>query len=145
MCRRIQSLQFGPAVAALLAANDLPTSDLSGSPNVLLFGCTAACSLAGVVGLELYGEHGLLRSLAVTAAERGSGLGTFLTAHAERQAARHGVQSLYLLTITAPRFFDRLGYVHARRQEAPVVIASTSQFSGLCPSSSAFMMKRLAE
>lgn len=49
----------------------------------------------------------------------------------------------YLLTTTADRFFEQLGYETLSRSEAPSAITATPQFSGLCPGSSIFMGKEL--
>ena len=139
----IQPRDFDSATEALLSACHLPISDLSGSSDVLLFGHVSGDTLAGVVGLEMHGANALLRSLAVTKSHRSNGLGAALVSCAEQQAAAHGANAVYLLTTTADQFFERRGYVHINRDEAPAAIASTSQFSGLCPSSSAFMVKWL--
>ena len=56
-----------------------------------------------------------------------------------------GVTTLYLLTNTADGLFRQLGYVDTTRTMAPDVIRATSQFSGLCPSSSVLMSKHLLE
>lgn len=100
-------------------------------------------ALQGMVGLELYGAVALLRSLAVAESKRGSGLGSDLVDCAEQQAVKHGAKTLYLLTTTAEDFFLRRGYAPAKRSGAPTAIASTSEFTVLCPLSSAFMMKWL--
>jgi len=139
----IRPIEFDSAAEALLSSCRLPTSDLSGSSKVLLFGHTPDGNLAGMIGLELLGADALLRSLAVTEPSRGTGLGAKLATYAEQQAAALGASAVYLLTTTAGTFFGRLGYVYASRSEAPATIASTSQFSELCPASSAFMVKRL--
>lgn len=143
MTTPIRPLDQGQAVEALLSENHLPASDLQDS-NVRLFGCWDDNGLHGVVGLEMHDQAALLRSLVVPAGERGKGLGTALVSHAERFAAQHGVDTIYLLTTTAAAFFERHGYGHAPRQSAPSSIAATRQFSDLCPSSSAFMAKSLA-
>jgi amino-acid N-acetyltransferase len=97
-----------------------------------------------VVGVEVYGSVGMLRSLAVVPAHRSTGLGTALASDAETWAAEHGVGALYLLTTTAAQFFARRGYVMIPRSEAPQAIAATAQFSDLCPASSTFMRKVLS-
>jgi amino-acid N-acetyltransferase len=74
---------------------------------------------------------------------RSTGLGTALAAHAERYAQGRGVTHLYLLTTTAESFFAGRGYLHLARDKAPEAIQSTREFSGICPASSAFMVKRL--
>lgn len=139
----IKPIKFDSAVSALLAAGGLPTSDLADSTNILLFGHVPHNFLAGVVGLEMYGSDVLLRSLAVTESSCGTGIGSVLVAFAERYAAEHGVKAVYLLTTTASKYFEHHGYHYARRNDAPAAIASTRQFSELCPASSAFMVKRL--
>ena len=142
MTHSIQRVPLNPSAESLLAANGLPSSDLRGSA-VTLFGHAPENELLGIIGLEIYGPAALLRSLAVHDTRRGTGLGASLVAHAEQFAAQQGVSTLYLLTTTAAHFFERRGYSHIARDTAPASIAATSQFSGLCPSSSAFMRKSL--
>jgi amino-acid N-acetyltransferase len=50
---------------------------------------------------------------------------------------------MYLLTTTAETFFERRGYRRVDRIQAPPAIKLTPEFAGLCPASSAFMIKRL--
>ena len=107
------------------------------------FYCGPADAPTGLVGLELFGDVALLRSLVVVPAARSSGMGTALVRYAENYARSQGVRTLYLLTTTAEGFFARLGYSHAARDAAPPAIRSTREFAGLCPASSAFMSKQL--
>jgi amino-acid N-acetyltransferase len=132
-----------PQVEQLLATCNLPASDLSPEHLEHFFACGVAGAPKGVVGLELYGQVALLRSLAVAADCRGMGCGKALVAKAESYARSGGVTELYLLTTTAERFFERLGYTRAARESAPGEIRRTQEFSDLCPSSAAFMVKRL--
>jgi amino-acid N-acetyltransferase len=131
------------AVIKLLSESDLPIADITARNAVCFFGCGSGPELEGLVGLELYGEVALLRSLAVAAAHRRVGLGSRLVAHAERHAQDHGVKSLYLLTTTAEAFFLRHGYARIPREDAPAAIRGTKEFAGICPVSSAFMVKSL--
>jgi len=131
------------AVKQLLSESGLPIEDITAQHLHHFFGCGSGPELEGVIGLELFGEAALLRSLAVTASRRDSGLGSRLVAHAEGHAQEQGVQSLFLLTTTAEKFFLRRGYSRIPRDEAPAAIKSTSEFSGICPVSSAFMVKYL--
>ncbi|WP_454829050.1 arsenic resistance N-acetyltransferase ArsN2 [Pseudoxanthomonas wuyuanensis] len=137
----IQPIPLSASVEALLAENQLPISDLQDTSKIALFGCVSNTQVSGIVGLELYGHVALLRSLAVAGTARGNGLGDALVAYAERHAVQQGVGSIYLLTTTASGFFERHGYHPVAREDAPAAIARTSQFSNLCPSSSAFMVK----
>ena len=87
------------------------------------------------------GPIALLRSLVVDSEMRGQGLGAQLTKAAEALASRSGVESIYLLTIAAERFFAKRGYRKVSRTEAPVQIQRSSQFSRLCPSTAILMVK----
>lgn len=129
-------------VRALLQANQLPVSDLT--DRIQLLGIWREERLVGVVGLEPYGDVGLLRSLAVDGSVRGTGLGGRLVDTLEAMAAGEGVGSLYLLTETAERFFEKRGYRCVPRESAPAAIRGTTEFSSICPASSAFMRKELA-
>jgi|APFre7841882724_1041349.scaffolds.fasta_scaffold25242_3 amino-acid N-acetyltransferase len=139
---RVQPVEFSDEVAALLRASGLPLAD-AGASQVQLLGCRQSRRLTGIVGIELYGSVGLLRSLAVAESSRGRGLGQALVARAEKVAARSGVRTLYLLTTTATDFFSRLGYAPAPRDLAPASIAATTQFTDICPASAAFLSKPL--
>ena len=130
-------------VIELLEAAGLPAADVSQELLRHFFYLPDAQSAAGLVGLELYGHEALLRSLVVRQSERGKGLGIALVRHAEAYAASQGVRSMYLLTLTAEPFFQRLGYAHLDRAAAPASIQRTSEFANLCPASSAFMVKVL--
>lgn len=131
-------------VVALLSRSGLPVSDLRGQPQIHLFGARIDGSLVGIVAVEACGTVGLLRSLAVSPALRKQGCGLALVRRAEQWAIQYGIGTLYLLTTTAADFFAQLGYQAIARAEAPMEIARTTQFSGLCPSSSSFMRKKLA-
>lgn len=143
MNSQIQSLAFDARIAQLLQASELPTEDLPDNSSVTLFACIRDGALVGVVGLELYDSSALLRSLAVASKCRGEGIGNTLVQRAEHVAATSGVKNLYLLTTTAEQYFKGRGYSAASRATAPAAIAATRQFAGLCPSSSAFMVKRV--
>ena len=64
------------AIKAMLAGNDLPTSDISADLlNDFGFAEDADGSVVGSVGLEKYGPNALLRSLAVAQPARNAGPG----------------------------------------------------------------------
>ena len=131
------------SVEALLEAEGLPASDLTEAHLEHFFFTGTDGAPSALVGLEIYGDAALLRSLVVSAAARTQGLGSALVLHAEKYAAAHRVHSLYLLTTTAEAYFEHRGYRRIDRSEAPAAIQSTREFSSLCPSSSAFMIKQL--
>jgi amino-acid N-acetyltransferase len=141
---RAETISLNTEVEALLTEAQLPVSDLSSSLSRNLLGVRESGRLVGVVGIEVYGDVGMLRSLAVASARRNAGLGVSLVSNAEAWAAEQGVKALYLLTTTAAEFFASLGYEAIPRSEAPAAIAATAQFLDLCPASSTFMRKVLA-
>ncbi|MGE5624063.1 MAG: arsenic resistance N-acetyltransferase ArsN2 [Bacillota bacterium] len=132
------------ALSILLQTCDLSTEDIE--PEILEHFLTARADnhVVGAAGLEVHGEAGLLRSVAVDEPHRGLGLGKRLVEAMEEHAKTAGVRELYLLTTTAEDFFAGMGYRSVPRDQAPAGIAGTEQFSKLCPSSSAFMVKSLA-
>lgn len=95
-------------------------------------------------GLEGDGPDLLLRSVAVPPPARGRGLGRAVVRALEAEATRLGAVRLHLLTDTAARFFEGLGYRPAERAAAPPAIAATAQFASLCPASAAYLVKTLA-
>jgi len=132
-----------PAIRALLEASQLPVADLTPSALPRFFGIEQEGALAGVIGLERHGHAGLLRSLAVTPGQRGTGLGGALVAHLERAAAREGITELWLLTTTAESFFRKLGYDVGVRSAAPERIQQSREFHDICPSTAVCMRRAL--
>ena len=131
------------ALSVLLQAADLSTEDITPEMLEHFLAAHLGHALVGCVGLEVLEEVGLLRSVAVDEAHRGTGLGKELVAAMEEHAKDAGVRELYLLTTTAEGFFAGLGYRKIPREQAPAAIAGTTQFSELCPSSSCFMLKAI--
>lgn len=132
------------ALRALLDAEQLPSSDLDAAALDHFFVARDTDgSLAGTIGLEPLGDCGLLRSLVVRDDARGHGLGRRLTARLERHAAGQGIATLYLLTLDADRFFERLGYERVARGSVPESVAATGQFAGLCPDRAICLTRRL--
>lgn len=130
-------------VRRLLGEAALPSSDIDDENLAHFFAARRHGELLGVVGLEPYGSHGLLRSLVVDASARGAGLGRALVSKAEAHACDLGLTTVYLLTETAPDYFQDLGYTACRRDGAPASIRRSPQFSTLCPATASFMSKPL--
>lgn len=130
-------------VVALLERTALPPDGLDEQ-----FGDAYAVALAdgrivGVGGIEVYGGAGLLRSVAVDPAWRGSGLGLRLTEDRLRWAGARGLDTVYLLTTTAAGFFPRLGFAPVERDAVPAEVRGSLQFAGVCPSTAAVLALRL--
>lgn len=125
-------------VATFLAAAKLPTSDLpDGLPH--FFVALAGGELVATAGVEIFGKIGLLRSVAVAPAQRGSGLGAAIVRAAIENARAQGVADIWLITDSAAGYFEKHGFRAVERSAAPPAIAGTAQFAGLCPSSAVVM------
>ncbi|HJZ86979.1 MAG TPA: UDP-N-acetylmuramate:L-alanyl-gamma-D-glutamyl-meso-diaminopimelate ligase [Polyangia bacterium] len=93
-------------------------------------------TLVGCVGLEIYDEVAVLRSLAVIPEKRGQGLGWMLADSAVQRARARGVRRLYLLTETASDFFaQHLGFRIVDRTRVEPPASQSTQFTlGACKS-----------
>jgi amino-acid N-acetyltransferase len=100
--------------------------------------------VVGVAGLEIHGEDGLLRGVAVDADYRGQGLAASLVEAAIARARRVNLRSVYLLTTTARDYFARHGFADCPREEAPAAIRESWEFRSGCPSTAAFMKRPVA-
>lgn len=136
------------AIEALLAASDLTVHALpewlerfwvAEEPR----GGSAAPSLVGTAGIELYGDGCLLRSVAVHPAWRGTGLGRALVERALESAREAGAREAYLLTLTAERWFPRLGFRAITRADVPAGVLTSGEFQGACPASAVVMHRSL--
>lgn len=99
--------------------------------------------IVGCAGLERYGGVGLLRSVAVTEALRGTGLGKQLTQQVLDQARANGVKQVILLTETAPAFFPKFGFQTITRAEVPAPALESVEFKTACCESAVVMTVRL--
>jgi N-acetylglutamate synthase-like GNAT family acetyltransferase len=123
-----------------LAGDSLPVDDI-GMSDCVFFRIATEGDFLGFAGLQGKGTERLLRSVWITPARRGLGHGAALVAAVEREAHESGCMVLHLLTLTARDFFLRLGYVAADRSQAPKAIATSAEFSTLCPASAAYLRK----
>jgi amino-acid N-acetyltransferase len=97
--------------------------------------------VVAVAGLEVHGEDGLLRSVAVDADYRGQGLAASLVAAAMDRARLVRLRAVYLLTTTARDYFARHHFADSPRDEAPPAIRESWEFRTGCPSTAAFMKR----
>ena len=132
-----------PQVRQLLAKCELPDKDITASHLQHFLVVRHETNLAGVIGLELFGQCALLRSLAVKANVRGQGIATRLVEKVEKYARSHELESLYLLTTTAEGFFEKQGYCTTDRNNVPTVLKDTAEFKTICPSTAICMVKSL--
>ena len=129
-------------VLDLLRRADLPTEGVAEHFRNFVVVRDDAC-VVGAAGLEVCGEDGLLRSVVVEPASRGSGLGALLVAGVCELARRSQLRSLYLLTTSAREYFVGQGFADCPRDDAPLGIRESWEFRTGCPSSAAFMKRSL--
>jgi amino-acid N-acetyltransferase len=132
------------AIAALLREAGLPHEDFAPHLAHFIVARDQSGAIVGAAGAEVYGAHALLRSVVVAPPHRGAGLGDALLRRAEMVARECGVDRWWLLTTSAEKFFAARGFVLSRRDDVPVAIQRTGQFSGGC-CRTAVCMTRLVE
>lgn len=97
--------------------------------------------IMGAIGVERYGDYGLLRSAVVAETERGSGLGARLTEERLDWGSAQNMRSMYLLTTTAAPFFERIGFVRIDRNDVPAEVQAAPEFATICPASAVVMRR----
>lgn len=123
-----------------LRENKLPYADIKLSGNLFIGYTNEEGELIASGGLEFYGEHALLRSLAVKDTERGKKLGQQVVDDLIAKAKGLHSKSVFLLTEAARDFFVRKGFQDVSRDEVPEVVRQSTEFTSVCPASAACMM-----
>ncbi len=130
-------------IRQLLRLCDLPEADITPEQLRDFLVLKEKGQIIGVVGIEVFGRFGLLRSLAVDARYRHRGFASQLVEKVEEYAATLKVETLYLLTLTAEGFFSERSYQRVQRNSAPPAVQGTAEFKNLCPVSAVCMVKHL--
>ena len=131
------------AVRDLLLDSGLPVEDLGPQKLDGFLIAEDGEVVLGIIGLEVLGTVGLLRSLVVEKNARRAGLGGKLVGALESAAEAAGIVELWLLTIDAEKFFQRHNYEIVERAVAPDEIRRSEEFSSLCPDTAFLMRKAL--
>lgn len=98
-------------IAELLQRSKLVREEISDKSCSSFFTLRNERGLAGCVALEVLGDDGILRALAIDTESRGVGYGWMLADMAVSHARYRGVKRIYLLTATASDFFaTKLGF-----------------------------------
>ena len=125
----------------LLKQQHPPVSDID--EDKVLYLLKADERTIGTVGLEIFEDCALLRSVSVLKQEQGKGFGKYINEEIEKYVKEAGINCLYLLTTTAKDFFNKQGYCVINRQDAPASVQQTAEFTSLCPSSAVVMKKKI--
>jgi amino-acid N-acetyltransferase len=131
-----------PAVRRLLETEHLPLDGIDDQVDTMVVAKNGT-EIVGAAAVESYADGVLLRSVVVAPAARGQGLGHRLTETALNIARDRGMQTAFLLTTTAEKFFPKLGFDVILREEVPLSVQESIEFRSACPSSAVVMRKRL--
>ena len=132
-----------PAAEALLTSAGLTTDGVRDWIDRFLVADEGGL-IAGVAGLELYGDSALLRSVAVADELRGTGIGRALVERALDAAAAAGATEIFLLTMAAEGYFPRFGFTAVSRDAVSGPVLASAEFQGACPASATVMRRRSA-
>jgi amino-acid N-acetyltransferase len=137
------------AIEHLLVSADLPTAGVAdivrAHPADFFVAETNAAPnrIVAVAGLEVCCNTAVLRSVAVAPEWRSRGLGRELVRQIVCDAESRRIHALYLLTLTAERYFPRLGFERIDRSSVPSEIADTVEFKLACPATAVAMKRGL--
>nr|WP_067054258.1 arsenic resistance N-acetyltransferase ArsN2 [Mucilaginibacter sp. L294] len=137
-----QAQPYRTQIVELLATEKLPVTDLPETLDNFIVAIQNG-RVIGVGGVEVYGNYGLLRSLAVHSEHRGAGIAGKLLSRLDSISKQKGLSELYLLTETAPAYFKHKNYNPITREEVPVEVQQSSEFSHVCPMSAIVMKKSI--
>jgi amino-acid N-acetyltransferase len=135
------AINYRESVVNLLKAERLPADDMPAQLDNFLVAIQHD-EVIGTAGLETYGNYGLLRSVAVRSDSRNKGVAGELLKQIETLAAAKFLKEIYLLTETAPDYFEHKNYMKITRADVPEEVQRSSEFSHVCPQS-AIVMKKL--
>jgi len=127
-----------PSILSLLKQCSLPTEDIP-RENQIFWVMKNEREITGVIGLENYNPFSLLRSFAVHPAFRGKNLGAGLLYHAVEQADKLGMESLYLCTNTAARYFEKHQWIYIRKESVSSAVLQSEEFRSDWPDSTSCM------
>ena len=131
-----------PGVRRLLDQHHLPLDGVDDHVQTMVV-AREGSTVVGTAAVELYADGALLRSVAVDPSIQGRHLGHELTEAALRVARVNGIDTVYLLTTTAEKFFPKLGFEPITRDQVPVTVQASLEFRSACPASAVAMRKRL--
>lgn len=130
------------AIIHLLASNALPTSDIY-EKNITLFVGVQKDEIIATIGIEIYENVALLRSLCVKEGYKNLKVGEKMLSYLITLCKHENIEALYLLTTTAEDYFTRHGFRKIGRENTPQSIQKTREFKDICPSSAVIMCLKL--
>jgi N-acetylglutamate synthase-like GNAT family acetyltransferase len=110
-----------------LRSADLTLSGLDDPELALWVRLGADGRIEGTAGFELAGRNALIRSVAVAASARGTGLGSQLAQFALDRAAEAGAERAWLFSRRSGPFWQKLGFESADRDKLAQRLSATHQ------------------
>ncbi|MBK2126338.1 GNAT family N-acetyltransferase [Fangia hongkongensis] len=108
-----------PQMTQLFAEANFFSADLFFRFNQRFFGFWQEGKLVAVIGAELNGHHGVLRSLVVSKAHRGAGIAKALIKHIEAYLVQQGVHTLYAFTQYGANYLTACNYRQILAKHVP--------------------------
>lgn len=117
------------ALTAFLSEVDLTSSGVDAPSVRLWIGRDESGRIVGSTGYEISGggHHALIRSVAVSSAQRSRGRGSALARFALARAAEEGARRAWLFSRRSGPFWKGLGFESADRDELAEALADTHQ------------------
>lgn len=127
-------------IKRLLIGSLLPSRDV-GRSNQRFIVASDGGRLIGCAGLQVAGQDGLVRSMAVHWTRRNAGLGSRLHRRLLFEAALAGVRTLYVVTTTAEDFFAGHGFERIAASAVPPELQASEEFTAFVPGGSTVMSR----
>jgi N-acetylglutamate synthase-like GNAT family acetyltransferase/protein-tyrosine-phosphatase len=131
------------AIKRLLVSALLPSRDV-GEGRQRFIVATEGGRLLGCAGLQVAGQAGLVRSMAVHWTRRNAGLGSRLHRRLLFEAILADVRTLYVVTTTAEDFFAGHGFRKVAASEVPLDLQASDEFTAFVPGGSTVMSRPVA-
>lgn len=116
-------------IRTVLLSEGLPVETVLSAPITFFQLVTDTGARIGWGGLEIYDNQAVLRSVVIRSALRKTGAGSILVKALIQEAKNVGLKKIWLLTNNAENFFEKLGFRHALRTDAPKAIQSCEEFT----------------
>jgi amino-acid N-acetyltransferase len=127
-------------IKRLLVGSLLPSRDVGGESQRFIVACEGG-RLIGCAGLQVAGQDGLVRSMAVHWTRRNAGLGSRLHRRLLFEAVLADVRTLYVVTTTAEDFFAGHGFRKIAAHEVPPGLRASEEFTAFVPGGSTVMSR----
>jgi N-acetylglutamate synthase-like GNAT family acetyltransferase/protein-tyrosine-phosphatase len=128
------------AIKRLLVGSLLPSRDAGRENQRFIVACENGRPI-GCAGLQVAGQDGLVRSMAVHWTRRNAGLGSRLLRRLLFEAVLGGVRTLYVVTTTAEDFFAGHGFRKVAAHEVPLELQASEEFTAFVPGGGTVMSR----